>query len=101
MERLGQARRRRGLVGKLTGDPSVDAAAAAVMLGVDPGWVLDQPVEDLPIVEAILSRASKLRQEYDESFAKAIGAETANRLLPGLAKHITRLAAAIARSRRL
>jgi hypothetical protein len=71
------------------------------MLGVDPGWVLDQPVEDLPIVQAMLEAASKMRTEYDESFAKAIAAETANRILPGLSKQITRLAAALARSRRL
>jgi hypothetical protein len=70
------------------------------MLGVDPGWVLDQPVEDLPIVEAILEAASKRRAEYDERLAEAIGAQTAAKLLPGLSKQITRLAAAILRARR-
>lgn len=100
MERLREARGRRGLVGKLTSDPAVAAAAAAVTLGVDPSWVLDQPLEDLPIVEAILQLAQEQRVKYDEDFAAAIGASTAQKLLPPLAKHITRLAQAIDRAAR-
>lgn len=77
----------------------MDAAAAAVTLGVDIGWVLDQPVEDLPIIEAILQAAQKQRVKYDEDMAEAIGARVAQRLLPPLSKQITRLAAALARAR--
>lgn len=100
MERLHQGRGRGGLVGKLTGDPVIEAAAAAVVLGVDPSWVLDQPTTDLPVVEAILRQAQELRVKYDEDLAAAIGAQTAAKLLPGLGKQITRLAVALARANR-
>lgn len=76
------------------------AAAAAVTLGVDPGWVLDQPTDDMPIVEAILREAQEQRVKYDEDFAAAIGNRVAQQLLPPLAKHITRLAATIQRAAR-
>lgn len=71
-----------------------------MVLGVDPGWVLDQPEEDLPAVEKILEAASKLRVEYDEQLAKAIGAETAHRVVQPLGKHITRLVAVLQRQQR-
>lgn len=71
-----------------------------MVLGVDPSWVLDQPLEDMLVVEKILEAASKLRVEYDEQLAKAIGAETAHRVVQPLAKHLTRLVAALQRSQR-
>ncbi len=72
-----------------------------MVLGIDPGWVLDQPLEDLPMVDAILRRANEKRVQYDESLAEAIAARTAARMVPPLAKHITKLVNALRRAQRI
>lgn len=73
----------------------VEAAAAAIFLGVDPSWILDEPTPDLPIIERALERASELRTKYDEDLAQAIGARVAQQVVPPLAKQIRSLALAI------
>lgn len=52
------------------------------------------------MVEAILNRLQEMRLEYDERLAQVIGAETANRVVPPLAKHTTALIKALARAMR-
>lgn len=66
------------------------------MLGLDPSFVLDTPLDELAIVEAVLNAALERRREYDEGMAAAIATMTANRVVPGLGKHITRLVRALA-----
>lgn len=69
-----------------------------MVLGVDPTFVLDTDIDDLPIVEATMKRANVLRVEYDEALAKAIGNHVAEKAVPPLAKHITRLIRALVRN---
>lgn len=52
------------------------------------------------MVQAVLNRLGELRIEYDEQLAQAIGAETASRVVPPLAKHTTALIKALARAMR-
>ncbi|HXH77318.1 hypothetical protein [Nocardioides sp.] len=68
-----------------------------MVLGVDPTFILDTDFQDLPVVEAILWRANELRVEYDEALAKATGSYVAEKTIPPLAKHLSRLIRAIAR----
>ena len=95
MVRLRRRGSARGLRGKLTSDPGIKVTAAAVVLGIDPRFVLDTPEVDLPIVEAVISVAQNMRRDYDESWARTIANMTAHEVVPPLGKHITRLVRAL------
>ena len=70
------------------------------MIGVAPSFILDAPIDDVPINVAVLNRALQLRGEHDERFAEAIGAATAARTVPGINKNIIALMVALARAMR-
>lgn len=67
-------------------------------MGISPDFVLDADERDLPIVRAVLDKAQELRLDYDERLAELTGHHTAAKLLPPLARHLSRTIQALARA---
>lgn len=98
MVRLHRPRPRRGLRGKLTSDPLVIAAGVAAFLGVDPRWVLDSPLDDWPIIRAVLNEGTEQRVKHDEAIAKFNANLAANRIVTGVGKTLNGLMKAWAKA---
>lgn len=91
---------RRGLRGKLKGDPFVTAAGVAAFLGVDPRFVLDSQLEDWPVTLAVLNEATDQRVKHDEGIATYNANLTANRVITGVGKTLNGLMKAWARAQK-
>lgn len=94
-----------GRFGKLTDDPAIDAAAAALLYGVaDPLAMLALSPGDMRVMQAVLAKASKWRHEYDTHLADYTAGKVAEAVVPPLAKSMSKtiaaVAAAVAASRR-
>lgn len=73
MVRLHPLRRRSGRRGKLTGDSDVEYAAVALLLGYsDPLGLLATHPEDVPILNAVVQRAQKLRRDQIQDIVNAL-----------------------------
>lgn len=78
-----------GARGKLSSDRAVEAAAVALLHGLDPIQYLSYTGDDFRLIEAILRRAHEKRNDELKWFADYVSERTS-----GLtAKHITRWAA--------
>lgn len=87
-----------GVRGKLSGDPAVTTAAVALLLGYpDPLGLLGLGRADYAIAVAAISKAADLKAEHETRLADYTAAQTANNLMPGLAKTIVAITRAMSR----
>lgn len=85
-------RRAGGAGGKLTGDPAIRTAAVALINGwADPLDVLALDPDDYAVAVAVVAEADRLRADQAKALADYTAAKTANLLLPGLVKALSRL----------
>jgi len=86
-------------LGKLSGDPAVEAAAVALLLGhSDPLQLLARAPNDYAIDAAILNRAAQLQADRARAQADYLAGQIARQVVPPLAKHLSRLVEALVKS---
>lgn len=76
--------------GKLSRDPAVQAAAVALLLGVDPLTFLAQHPDDLAITAAVVQKAEDLRAERERALVEALSTRTAGLTAQAITRWIAR-----------